>query len=43
VIGTIIRGDAIIIPRGMDHVMAGDEVIVFALPGALPEVEKFFD
>jgi trk system potassium uptake protein TrkA len=43
VIGTIIRGDAIIIPRGMDLVMAGDEVIVFALPGALPEVEKFFD
>jgi trk system potassium uptake protein TrkA len=43
VIGTIIRGDAIIIPRGMDQVLAGDEVIVFALPGALPEVEKFFD
>jgi trk system potassium uptake protein TrkA len=42
VIGTIIRGDAIIIPRGMDRVLAGDEVIVFALPGALPEVEKFF-
>jgi trk system potassium uptake protein TrkA len=43
VIGTIIRGDAIIIPRGTDHVLAGDEVIVFALPEALPEVEKFFD
>jgi trk system potassium uptake protein TrkA len=43
VIGTIIRGKDIIIPRGMDRVLAGDEVIVFALPEALPQVEKFFD
>jgi trk system potassium uptake protein TrkA len=43
VIGTIIRGDVIIIPRGKDQVLPGDEVIVFALPEALPEIEKFFD
>jgi trk system potassium uptake protein TrkA len=43
VIGTIMRGDNIIIPRGMDHVLPGDEVIVFALPEAVPEIEKFFD
>ena len=43
VIGTIIRGEAIIIPRGRDEVLPGDEVIVFALPEALPEIEKFFD
>jgi len=43
VIGTILRGDVIIIPRGKDQVLPGDEVIVFALPEALPEIEKFFD
>ena len=43
VIGTIIRGDTIIIPRGKDRILPGDEVIVFALPEALPEIEKFFD
>lgn len=43
VIGTIIRGSVIIIPRGTDRVLAGDEVIVFALPEAVPEIEKFFD
>ncbi len=43
VIGTIIRGDAIIIPRGPDRILAGDEVIVFALPEAISDVEKLFD
>jgi len=42
VIGTILRGDTIVIPRGPDVVLPGDEVIVFALPEAIPEVEKFF-
>ncbi len=43
VIGTIIRGDLIIIPRGPDQILPGDEVIVFALPEALPDIEKLFD
>ena len=43
IIGTIIRDDKILIPRGDDIVLPGDEVIVFALPEALPEIEKFFD
>ncbi len=43
IIGTIIRGDQILIPRGEDMVFPGDEVIVFALPEALPEIEKFFN
>ncbi len=43
IIGTIIRGNDILIPRGRDRVLAGDEVIVFALPEALPDIEKFFD
>jgi trk system potassium uptake protein len=42
IIGTIIRGDSILIPRGPDLVLPGDEVIVFALPEAIPEVEKLF-
>jgi trk system potassium uptake protein TrkA len=43
IIGTIIRGEEYIIPRGEDMVLPGDEVIIFALPEALPEIEKFFD
>jgi trk system potassium uptake protein TrkA len=43
IIGTIIRGDDILIPRGEDMVLPGDEVIVFALPEALADIEKFFD
>jgi trk system potassium uptake protein TrkA len=43
IIGTIIRGDSILIPRGDDMVLPGDEVIVFALPEAVSEIEKLFD
>ncbi len=43
VVGTIIRGDEIILPRGDDRVLAGDDVIVFALPSAMPEIEKLFE
>ncbi len=42
VIGTILRGPEIIIPRGDDAMLPGDEVIVFALPEAIPEVEELF-
>jgi len=43
IIGTIIRGDTILMPRGDTVVLPGDEVIVFALPDALSEIEKLFD
>jgi trk system potassium uptake protein TrkA len=43
IIGTIIRGEEIIIPRGPDRILPGDEVIVFALPDAIPDIEKLFD
>ena len=43
VVGTILRGDEIILPRGNDVILPGDDVIVFALPDAIPEVEKLFD
>ncbi len=41
-IGTILRGDEIIIPRGDDQILEGDEVIVFALPEAISEIERLF-
>lgn len=43
VVGTILRGDEIIIPRGTDVLEPGDDVIVFAMPEAIPEVEALFD
>jgi len=42
VVGTILRGNEIILPRGQDVVLPGDDVIVFAMPAAIPEVEKLF-
>jgi trk system potassium uptake protein TrkA len=43
VVGTIVRGDQIILPRGDDVLHPGDAVIVFALPEAIPQVEALFD
>lgn len=39
-IGAIIRGDEIIIPSGMDMIMAEDKVIIFTLRESVKEVEK---
>ncbi len=41
-IGAIIRNEHMIIPVGDTQVQPGDKVIVFALPGAINDVEKFF-
>ncbi|HSG46859.1 MAG TPA: Trk system potassium transporter TrkA [Longimicrobiales bacterium] len=41
-IGTILRGEEIILPRGDDQIQVGDEVIVFTLPDAVGEVEHLF-
>lgn len=43
VVGTILRGDEIILPRGTDVLHPGDDVIVFALPDAIPHIEILFD
>lgn len=43
IIGTIIRGEEIIIPRGPDMILPGDEVIVFAVPETISEIEKLFE
>jgi trk system potassium uptake protein len=41
-VGAIIRGDRVIIPRGSDAIRVRDRVIVFVLPEALGDVEKLF-
>ena len=43
VVGTILRGESIILPRGADVLQPGDDVIVFAMPDAIPDVEALFD
>ena len=42
IVGTIIRGEEIILPTGGDEIRPGDEVIVFALPEAISAVEELF-
>jgi trk system potassium uptake protein len=42
IIGAIIRGERVIIPRGEDAIRVGDRVIVFALPASTREVEALF-
>jgi trk system potassium uptake protein len=42
VLGAILRGHQVIMARGADIVQAGDAVIVFALPAAIPEIERLF-
>jgi len=41
-IGAIVRAKKVIIPSGSDVLLAGDHVIVFALPEAVSKVEQFF-
>lgn len=43
VVGTILRGNQIILPTGDDVLHAGDDVIVFAMPDAIQQVEALFD
>jgi trk system potassium uptake protein TrkA len=41
-IGAILRGDRVIIPRGTDTIQTGDRVIVFVLNEVAREVEALF-
>ncbi|MBS3976593.1 MAG: Trk system potassium transporter TrkA [Syntrophomonadaceae bacterium] len=41
-IGAIVRANKVIIPSGSDVLLAGDLIIVFALPEAVSKVEQFF-
>jgi trk system potassium uptake protein len=42
VVGAIIRNADVIAPRGDDRIEAGDHVVIFALPEAIPDVERLF-
>lgn len=41
-IGAIVRGDHLLIPRGNDRLKIGDHIIVFTTQSVLSEVKKFF-
>jgi trk system potassium uptake protein TrkA len=41
-VASIVRGDEAIIPSGDDFLQAGDHVVLFALPEAVPRVQRFF-
>ncbi|MBI2077661.1 MAG: Trk system potassium transporter TrkA [Euryarchaeota archaeon] len=40
IIGAIVRGDDVLIPRGSDEIRAGDRLIVVALTEAVPRIER---
>ena len=42
-VGAIIRDEAVVVPRGDDRIREDDELVVFALPEAIPAVEKLFE
>jgi len=42
-LGAVVRRDEFFIPVGNSQIRAGDKVVVFALPTAIKEVEKFFN
>ena len=43
IIGAIVRGQDYEIPTGESSLQAGDRVVIFALPGSLSKVERFFE
>jgi trk system potassium uptake protein TrkA len=40
IVGAIVRGEEVIIPRGDDVIAVGDHVIVFALRSGIPKLER---
>ena len=42
IVGAIVRGEEIIIPRGHNTIKPHDRLIIFALKGAIPKLEKLF-
>lgn len=43
IIGSIMRGDTVIVPIGEDMILPGDRVAIFALPGAIARVNELFE
>ncbi len=42
IVGALLHGDELVIPRGGTRIAEGDRVVVFALPEAIPRVGKLF-
>ena len=42
ILGAVMRGDDVFIPIGDSQLQADDKVVLFAIPSAIREVEKFF-
>ncbi len=42
IVGAILHGEEITVPKGDTRVAAGDRVVIFALPSALDSVDKLF-
>lgn len=42
IVGAVMRGDVLEIPKGHTQIQPGDRVVVFTLPSALDKVEKLF-
>lgn len=42
IVGAIVRGEEIIIPRGQNMIKPHDHLIIFALKDAIPKLEKIF-
>jgi trk system potassium uptake protein TrkA len=43
IIGIIVRGDEVIIPRGSDQILEGDRIIVFAMLDTIPQIQELFE
>lgn len=43
IVGGIIRGKSSFVARGDSQIKPNDKVVVFALPSAIPKMEKFFN
>lgn len=43
ILGSIQRGDEVVIPRGDTRIEPGDQIVVFALPRAVEETAEFFN
>ncbi len=43
IIGIIVRGDEVIIPRGDDVIHEGDRIIVFAMQDTIPAIQELFE
>jgi trk system potassium uptake protein TrkA len=42
IVGTVVRGDSVFVPRGADHLQIGDQVILFVHKDELDKLHLFF-